>query len=48
MQKFALIRPDLRFIFMHNDHEIYTLTAESLPERIVISLPGVQSESAAR
>jgi len=34
MQKFALIRPDLRFIFIHNDHEIYTLTAESLPERI--------------
>lgn len=34
MQKFALIRSDLRFIFTHNDHEIYTLSAENLAERI--------------
>ncbi len=34
MQKFALIRHNLRFIFMHNEHEIYHLSSESLSERI--------------
>lgn len=34
MQKFALIRHDLRFIFTHNDHPVYTLSTESLAERI--------------
>lgn len=34
MQKFALIRHDLRFIFIHNDKEIFNLSPGSLAERI--------------
>jgi len=34
MQKFALIRHDLHFIFIHNDKEIFNLPVNSLAERI--------------
>lgn len=34
MQEFALIHHDLRFIFIHNDREIYKLSPSSLAERI--------------
>jgi len=34
MQKFALIRHDLRFVFIHNDREVFNLSASSLAERI--------------